>query len=442
MSGRADKSWSDVLQALQRVEQRLDTLGPPSSDAQGSSTERERRGSSGLSSALGGTPRNTGSFASPSFQRSLLAQLQKASEQLTIPHKVLLWPRMYADVLASNTRMALDLPEIIRGGVSWFARTESRKNPSTLPAQLGLPSTPINVINRPSGSSPNVVFPTLTPQQVRQSCDAYFDTFNLLYPILDREYFISHIQETVLSQGYADGDAASVILLLVFALGQVCIDGAAGAPISTTDGRFSGFRGGSVEHPPGLAAFNEARRRFGFIAMDCTLETAQILLLQTVYAESHARHLDFWRTVTAASMAFQGLLKTQLVDWTSPYGHQVKCVFWTCALNETFYHIDLDLPGTDILKFEDDIPQPDFSMTGTSAMESVSSVPWVFHAQFLALIALRAITGRIHDVMHSTEGTFNIAGPLEGLLTLSQFLSCRPDMRMTIQHHQPSSFAN
>lgn len=402
MAGRPEKSsWSDVLQALQRLEQKLDTLTPPPTEAHAGDAAGKEPDPPISSASSAQTPIN---YTSPSLQRALLAQLQKASEQLTIPHKVLLWPRIYADVLETGTPMAADLPGILREGISWFARTEAWKNPSSLPSELALPSTPINVVDRPSGSSPNVIFPTLPPPQIRQTCAVYFDTFNLLYPILSREHFVDHVQEKVIAQGHADGDPASVVLLLVYALGQVAVDGESGIPISSIGGHDSGFRGGSIEHPPGLAAFNEARRRFGFIAMESTLETVQILLLQMIYVESHARHLDFWRAVTAASMAFQGLIKTHLIDWSSPYGHQVKCVFWTCAMNESFYHIDLDLPGTDILKWEDDVPLPDFAMPpGDPA--GPPSVPWVFHAQFLALIALRAITSRIHDTMLAAEGT-------------------------------------
>lgn len=414
-SDRPDNSHPGVLETLRRVERKLDTLSlTPGDHHHADTVAHEKQGIPFLPDASKDNSREAGYYASPMLQQSLLARLQKTSEQLTVPHKILLWPSIYADVVASQTAMALDMQSILREGVHWFARAEARKQPPTLPAGIALPSFAINNSGRPSGSSPNIMFPTLLPEQVHQSSAAYFDTFNLLYPVLDREKFTTNIQDTVLSQGYTDGDAADVLLLLVFALGQVSIEGAQGAPISTIDGHPSGFRGGSVVHPPGLAAFNEARRRFGFIAMECSLETVQILLLQMIYVESHGRHIEFWRLATAASMAFHGLINTQVIDWTSNYGHEVKCVYWTCTMNEGFYHLDLDLAETGIVNLENDVPLPDFSRHPRGEQRTVPTVSWVFHAQFLALIALRSITMRIHDAVQTAEGSYALTQSVYG----------------------------
>lgn len=396
---------SAVFEALQRVESKLDSLGLSSSDPSEVSPADTQRTPSGRPAVTASSLSKRTEHATSSITQSMLLQLRKASACLTAPHKVLLWPSIYAEIMSSEIPLASDLFEIVDEGVIWFARTEHTRRVTTLPAQIALPSATINVSGRPSGSSPNTVFPTLPSEQVRRYCAAYLDTFNLVYPILDREDVVQ-IQEKILLQGHADGDTSSVILLLVVALGQVSVDGVTGAPISTIDGHASGFRGGSSSNPPGLAAFNEARRRYGFIATDCTLENIQVLLLQMVYLESHARHIDFWRLVTAASTAFLGLMKVQRIDWTSAYGHQARCIFWICALNENFYHFDMDLPDTGIASLEDDVPIPDFTTSCRDDQAIDKLVPWLFHAQFLALITLRAITGRIHDAMKAAEGKY------------------------------------
>lgn len=211
------------------------------------------------------------------------------------------------------------------------------------------------------------------------------------------------------TRGCIDEGVSGTILLLVLALGRVAIGGNSGAPISVTDNQPSGFRGGSLEEPPGLAEFNEARRRFGFLAVDCTIEYVQIMLLKSLYYESHCRHIDHWRCVTSASFAVQGLQKLRQVDWESFHGDQVKRAFWTCVIQEDFFHIDLDLPGTGINQREATVPLPGFHESPDYPEELVPKGSWVFHAQFLALIALRGIINRIYDAMYSSEGLLHFS---------------------------------
>jgi hypothetical protein len=113
---------------------------------------------------------------------------------------------------------------------------------------------------------------------MHQLATAYFDTFNFLYPFMDRQNFISDTLPKVHSEGF-DGDTESVIALLVFALGELAIEGSLGNPVEVYNGRASGVRGGTLARPPGLALFNEARRRIGVVLTDCDLENVQIYSL-------------------------------------------------------------------------------------------------------------------------------------------------------------------
>lgn len=113
---------------------------------------------------------------------------------------------------------------------------------------------------------------------MHQLATAYFDTFNFIYPFMDRQNFISDTLTKVHTEGF-NGDADSVIALLVFALGELAIEGLRGNPIEVYKGRASGVRGGTAAKPPGLALFNEARKRIGFVLTDCDLENVQIYSL-------------------------------------------------------------------------------------------------------------------------------------------------------------------
>lgn len=130
---------------------------------------------------------------------------------------------------------------------------------------------------RASGGA-RIIFPHLTRDLMHRLATSYFDTFNFIYPFMDRQNFISDTLTKVYAEGF-DGDADSVIALLIFALGELAIEGSHGKPISEGDGRSSGVRGGSATKPPGLAFFNEARKRIGFVLTDCDLENIQIYSL-------------------------------------------------------------------------------------------------------------------------------------------------------------------
>src|SRR5258706_3097168 len=113
---------------------------------------------------------------------------------------------------------------------------------------------------------------------MQRLADAYFDSFNLLYPFMDRQNFLSDTLSKVHTEGF-NGDTDSVIALLVFALGELALEGSYGPPINYHNGRPSGIHGGTLDRPPGLALFNEARKRLGFVLTECDLENVQIFSL-------------------------------------------------------------------------------------------------------------------------------------------------------------------
>jgi hypothetical protein len=131
--------------------------------------------------------------------------------------------------------------------------------------------------------------PEMAWETMQQLSKAYFDNFNFLYPIVDRQSFQSNIMPTVFSNGFDEG-MASTVALLVFALGEVVAAGSQGPPIHVYNGRPSGIRGGSATRPPGLALFNEARRRMGFNLTECSIENVQIFALAG-YVSVNLRHL-------------------------------------------------------------------------------------------------------------------------------------------------------
>jgi hypothetical protein len=76
-----------------------------------------------------------------------------------------------------------------------------------------------------------------------------------------------------------DGDLDSVIALLVFALGEVALEGSRRNLIKVFKGRPSGVRGGTAQTPLGLALVNKARKRIRFVLTDYDLVNVQIYSL-------------------------------------------------------------------------------------------------------------------------------------------------------------------
>lgn len=119
--------------------------------------------------------------------------------------------------------------------------------------------------------SPTQVLNSLTWDSVQVLTKAFFDTFNLLHPIVDRQAFISTTLPAMLTNGLVfDDSIQSTLTYLIFALGEVAID-AYSHP--------GGIKGRTATQHPGLVFFNEARRRMGFSLTECSLENVQVFAL-------------------------------------------------------------------------------------------------------------------------------------------------------------------
>ncbi|CAK7214614.1 hypothetical protein SCUCBS95973_002206 [Sporothrix curviconia] len=226
---------------------------------------------------------------------------------------------------------------------------------SHTPAPGFYPPTPVSV----SVPLPLASFPAASPSMVSAPApvssvlswdtlfrlsSAYFDSFNYIAPIVDRQTFLtttlpamlddknqgSHQHQHHLPSSDSDGDSesAAALVYLVAALGDVAMANAQGAPVLGS----LGVKGGTVSHPPGIALFNEARRRMGFAMSACSLESVQI----------HA-------------------LAGKPAELSSPRADLIRQIFWYCLIVETHFNLELGLPLTGVDRFEDLVGLPSFS---------------------------------------------------------------------------------
>ncbi|OCL05195.1 hypothetical protein AOQ84DRAFT_299382 [Glonium stellatum] len=395
---KKDKTMVFILDGINRLESKIDIIGrsvnPGSAafDTQ-SMLSPTSQPSSSTSGAVLPSPADA--------QRSSVGgksglEPSRNYTHLTTPHKVLLWPAISMHMSALNINGVDDLYYILEAGTPWILRHELAKHPEVLPCDRFLESKPATSMGY-NDNGKRVLFAELTPDTMSKYSHAYFSTFNGLFPILDREEFVSDVLQVVARTGFGDSDFPSIIALLVFALGSAAEEGTYGLPLMPN----SGIRGGTATRPPGLELFNEARRRLGFIMTQCNVENIQCLLLASIYYEACARHPDFWRCTVNAATACQVLLRCEAIEWNSRKGNAIKRIYWTCNTVENWYHIDLDLPRTGICDHEDIVPLP----TDNSLAIGAESQHNLLH--FSAMISLRRLITRIHSAIF--EATNNSA---------------------------------
>lgn len=392
-----------ILDTLTRLENKFDNLslsaGASTPETTGSGPRTSVVHTPGSTERLYRTDNQITAGGGPRFP----PELQPERSHLTVPHKIILWPSIYIHLINSEISAASDLQYVLQEGTPWLIRQEMANDKCKLPTNVGLEAYPLNTRAQ---DPPRVGFRGMTMQRMQEYCDGYFNTFNVLAPILNRDTFLSESMSVVSQHGFVEGDQQSVLVLLVLALGQLAIEGVFERPVSMVNGTPSGLRGGTIDQPPGIEIFNEARRRLGFVSTKMTLESVQIHLLLATYYEANGRHLDFWRATTMASMACQVLIKCQQMDWQTNYGDLCKRSYWACVLNEDLYHLDLDLPQSGVQSLEDIVPLPYFhegdeSQVSGNARAGDDRSHFQYH--FLAMIALRRLISRIHEVIHESK---------------------------------------
>jgi hypothetical protein len=198
-----------------------------------------------IPSASSGRSETASSPASTRFDLNLQPPVHaqgQSRENLTVPHRVVLWPCIRQLLIDSDLNVEADLKLISEEGTKWFIRQEMAKHPRSLPHHTGSSSSvATHLVEARTDGSLN-----LTIGRMMQLSDAYFRSFNVLLPILNYDAFVSATLERLASHGFAEGDVDAVLALLVFALGELASEGMSGQPLSIYDGISSGLRGGKT----------------------------------------------------------------------------------------------------------------------------------------------------------------------------------------------------
>ncbi|KAH8815239.1 hypothetical protein F5884DRAFT_169964 [Xylogone sp. PMI_703] len=415
---KKDKTLVEILDRLKSLEIKIDRLSGalPYASPGFISQASPRQPPSHISFSVTNFE-NQPPYPTPSFQRSQIYSPNIGKK--SIPYKpasaslkILTWPAMQQLLLQAIPSSASELKMLDQEGLVFLNRVHKVTSIPHLPLDEHIQDQPFIGMQTPATrmtGAPRSTFPALSPGTMRHLATAYFDTFNFMYPFMDRQTFMSETLSKVLVEGF-NGDTESVIALLVFALGELAIEGIQGKPIGEQNGRLSGVRGGTSTKPPGLALFNEARKRIGFTLTECDLENVQIYSLAGIYLEACCRHLEFWRMNVAASAACQVLLTSSSIDWDTPRGDVIRRAYWHCAIMETSLHLEIDLPLTGILDLENRVGIPSFSVPlceedvrGNQATQ--------FEAHYASHIALRRLCANLSSNISKSPLAINYLEP-------------------------------
>jgi hypothetical protein len=280
-ASRKDKTLLEILDRLKKIESKIDRAytGDPIPSEFGPAQP-----SPAIHPAFrseGNEPIGNLAPTLRSFQQLRLSGIGRNQpyRHTSAAHKMLTWPAMQ-QLLQQSSQSSLDeLKGLEQEGSAFIVRMQ--EGTPELPWDEALPEIPfvgMQTQETRSLGGARFIFPAPSWDTMRDLAIAYFDTFNLIHPFLDREDFFCDTLSRLHTEGF-DDDADSIIALLVFGLGEVAIEGSRGSPIEVHNGRPSGVRGGTALRPPGLVYFNEARKHIGFVLTGCELENVQILSL-------------------------------------------------------------------------------------------------------------------------------------------------------------------
>ncbi|KAK7426143.1 hypothetical protein QQZ08_007309 [Neonectria magnoliae] len=282
---KKDRTLVEILDRIKNVESKIDNLSYKSNTSNSSAF--------GTSQSTSVFPASTPLLVEADGQDGLRTSSAAPGSPTAAPHggyhydssvsKMLEWPiiRQIFDSLEQkpqSPQREFDLsmlPEGIRDS------STSLPTDGIQPIDMSSNSTMQVPLQFPGSSNLNINVPTIEWDTIQRLTKGYFDLFNFLYPLMDRQWFDSNILSPIINTGFQEG-TNSTVALLVFALGEVALT-ASEAPTAVYKQRSSGIKGGTVDRPPGITYFNEARKHMGFALTEVSLENVQMFALASLY---------------------------------------------------------------------------------------------------------------------------------------------------------------
>lgn len=243
-----------------------------------------------MSSYAVSTSASISSHGAESFQLSRKSSGQDIARRLSQsriapPYKIIVWPAIYSRLRVVGVS---DLDVIINDVLNrkpWLLRMDFMSFTERTPIA---PSTPTRS-KLPSLTAAGVPhyaeqFPDLTEENLVQYSSAYFDSYNILFPVFERKDFMERRLPLVMRRGFGYDDPDAAIVLGIAALGKMADKGIPKQDLSSESGPPASYN--YPMHMPGADIFHAFQRRVGGMATGCAIEIIQIALLQAFVQRS------------------------------------------------------------------------------------------------------------------------------------------------------------
>lgn len=442
---RKDKTLVEILDRLKTLEGKIDSLSAHGSvfpPEHGSITGNPLVQTPGPVGDAGGSSSGLGTSISSAYNSLPLAEPPNPSDEAPLyKHSssiraMLAWPAIQ-DLLKIVLPKDLEANDAVLDQNSSALLLGFNQSPALPRTGSVDPSASIlepQALNNAQGATSAAT--SLTWDTMQTLCTAFFETFNLLHPIVDRHDFTTATLPAVVAAGFDDSIEATLVHL-VFALGEVAVLGTQGPPLGFSNNRPSGVRGGTRTQPPGLIFFNEARRRMGYNLTDCSLENVQVYALVGIYYETCFHHGEFWRMTTSASLACQALVMNHPEEPTQAHADIIRRAFWHCSIMETYLELELGLPATGLDKYEAKVPVPNFS-GGFSQEDLASNQASHFQEHFASQIVLRRLSTDFNAVLNSVPSALTLTTTTSTIISKPALPGAIRSLAMQLDHWRES----
>ncbi|XDG10422.1 hypothetical protein ABKA04_010037 [Annulohypoxylon sp. FPYF3050] len=255
-------------------------------------------------------------------------------------------------------------------------------------AHLGIEGTSFPLQVAPGSSVDGMPTGGMNWDTMQRLTKSYFDTFNLIYPILDRQVFQTEILPTIANQGF-DESSSSTLACLIFALGEVAISAVQGAPITfgeCANVLVGGYILWDVLSPLGILAHDDV----SIVSVSSLVDEVCV-----------NRDIDQGRIDDVFSNP---------EELTTHRGDLVRRAFWHCSIMETCLNMELNIPQTGLNKLEPLVGLPDFSGS-FSEEDYIGNQASHFQEHFASQIVLRRLAVEFHTTLTNAFGPTHL--PIE-----------------------------
>ncbi|KAL2840536.1 hypothetical protein BJY01DRAFT_20419 [Aspergillus pseudoustus] len=393
---RSELSSNALIRVLERLESKVDNIAAKAPGQASYATETWPAEAEAEAEAGHDNARST-SYISPASQE-VVETAPKYPQSAIVPwsaHQVIAWKPVLP--------MLPDAVQLIVSecGIDYASSLELKR-----------PRLP--VAPRP-GSKDEDSLGSLSVSLVKELCDSYFATFHLCYPFVDRTFFLRHTLPTAIN-GEFGYDVESCVVLAVMALG--CWSKLALHELSefraqrrwtaSPQTSFHEDRRSSTDPTtPGIAFFNESRKRIGWLINDNCMQSCQYYLLSGLFYAQLVRPVDWWTMTSRASVCcrmFWENVPNSCDEWVMDMQSRL---FWNVVMFDNIISQELKFVGCQLDEMAQRIPLPKFVRMKQPAflpLDTETDEEDSFHQyHFLAQVAHRILLTRTKTTIFVTS---------------------------------------